>query len=89
MKPLFIPLKKPYFLAFADGSKRAEYRVYGPRWNERTCWPGRLATLSCGYSGARISARVASFRTVVSCESEALVEFFGKGITLAVIGMDL
>ena len=49
MKPLFIPLKKEYFAQFEQGQKTAEYRLYGPRWNENTCLPGRPVTLSCGY----------------------------------------
>lgn len=34
LKPLFIPLRAKYFLAFQDGKKTTEYREYGPRWNE-------------------------------------------------------
>lgn len=56
MKPLFIPLKTQWFRAFESGAKTVEYRAYGPRWNERTCTPGRLALLSHGYSGDRIKA---------------------------------
>lgn len=49
MKPLFIPLKREYFEQFRTGEKIYEYRPYGPRWNERTCTPGRTVTLSLGY----------------------------------------
>ena len=59
--PLFVPLRTEYFRAFERGEKRAEWRAYGPRWNERTCWVGRDVTLSLGYSGARISARITGF----------------------------
>jgi hypothetical protein len=48
-RPLFIPLKREYFDAFSKGEKSIEWRIYGPRWTERTCWPGRLVTLSLGY----------------------------------------
>ena len=41
MKPLFIPLKAEHYDAFDDGSKVNEYRLYGPRWNEKNCYPGR------------------------------------------------
>lgn len=51
--PLFIPLKREYFDAFLKGEKTEEYRPYGPRWNERTCPPGRHVTLSCGYGKKR------------------------------------
>jgi hypothetical protein len=32
-----------------DGTKDTEYRLYGPRWNERTCSIGRPAVISKGY----------------------------------------
>lgn len=48
-KPLFIPLKSLFFNAFKMGAKDTEYRLYGPRWNERTCRLGRQVTLSKGY----------------------------------------
>jgi len=53
MKPLFIPFKKEYFEAFERGEKTFEFRQYGPRWNEKTCVPGRAVTLSCGYGKQR------------------------------------
>lgn len=48
-KPLFVALKAKYFDQFVDGSKKVEYRRYGPGWNERTCRIGRRVTLSKGY----------------------------------------
>lgn len=64
MKALFIPLKTEWFNAFKSGSKTTEYRLYGPRWNEKTIIPGRAATLSHGYSGARLSAKVVRMRKI-------------------------
>lgn len=52
LKPLFIPLKSEYFNAFMVGSKTSEWRLYGPRWNERTCVTGRDVILSKGYGKA-------------------------------------
>lgn len=52
-KPLFVPLKTEYYEAFECGDKTIEYRAYGPRWNERTCWVGRPVTISCGYGKKR------------------------------------
>jgi hypothetical protein len=49
MKPLFIPLKAEYYDAFKDGSKTDELRLYGKRWNEKTCPAGRMVILSRGY----------------------------------------
>lgn len=65
-RPVFIPLKRRFFEAFAAGEKRTEFRLLGARWNERVCAPGRAVTLSCGYSGARLSGRIDGFavRTV-------------------------
>ena len=62
MKPLFIPLKTEYFEAFKAGTKKVEYRPYGPRWNERTCRVGRPVVLSKGYGKAhRLTGRITSF----------------------------
>lgn len=49
IKPLFIPLKAKFFDAIKAGTKKAEHRTYGPRWNENTCWPGREIIFSRGY----------------------------------------
>ncbi len=59
-KPLFIPLRTEWFRKFESGEKDVEFRAYGPRWNEKTCRVGRLATVSHGYSGARLARRVES-----------------------------
>jgi hypothetical protein len=48
-KPLFVPLKKEYYEAFLTGEKTEELRLYGPRWNHRTCTVGREVVLSLGY----------------------------------------
>ena len=47
-KLLFIPLKAEYYDQFATGEKRDELRLYGPRWNKRTCPVGRPVILSRG-----------------------------------------
>ncbi len=50
MKNLFIPLKTEYYEAFVlYRCKQSELRLYGPRWNEKTCHVGRPVTLSKGY----------------------------------------
>ena len=51
-KPLFIPLMTKYYEAFKSGGKTEELRLYGDRWNERTCYVGRKVTLSKGYGKA-------------------------------------
>lgn len=63
-KPLFIPLRTQWFREFEAGTKDTEYRAYGPRWNEQTCRVGRSATLSHGYSGARLVRIVTAFYTI-------------------------
>jgi len=47
-----------------DAEKVAEeLRLYGPRWNERTCTVGRAVTLSKGYSkGNRLTGRIWKFK---------------------------
>jgi ASC-1-like (ASCH) protein len=63
MKALFIPLKAQYYDAFAEGRKTDESRLYGKRWNERTCYACRAVTLSRGYGKKnRISGIIAGFR---------------------------
>lgn len=65
MTPLFIPLKAVYFDAFASGDKTTEYRLYGQRWNEQTCPPGRPVVLSRGYGKhRRLSGCVRDFLRV-------------------------
>lgn len=62
MKALFIPLKTAYFELFATGLKNTEYRVYGPRWNENTCYEGRSVVLSHGYGKhRRLRGRIVRF----------------------------
>ncbi len=63
MKPLFIPLKTVYYEAFVNGDKTEELRKYGPRWNEKTCFPGRDVTLSKGYGKQhRTSGKIWKFK---------------------------
>jgi hypothetical protein len=62
--PLFVALKRCWWEQYRDGTKRVEWRVYGPRWNCRVAWKGRPVTLSLGYSGPRIAAEVVRTRKV-------------------------
>ena len=48
-----MPLKEEHFEEFESGVKTTEYRLPGPRWNEKTCRIGRRVTLSCGYGKQR------------------------------------
>ncbi len=61
MNPLFIPLKGEYYDQFEAGTKTRELRLYGPRWNENTCPPGREVILSRGYGKRR------RLRGVIGC----------------------
>jgi hypothetical protein len=56
MKPIFLPLKGVHYDDFVRGDKTTEYRLYGPRWNERTCPVGRPVVLSRGYGKAHRAA---------------------------------
>ncbi len=63
--PLFIPLRREFFEMFREGSKVAELRRHGPRWNETTCWVGRDVLLSCGYGkGNRLTGIIARVAVV-------------------------
>jgi hypothetical protein len=46
-------MRGKFFDAFEDGSKDSEYRPFGPRWNVRTCAPGRRVVISRGYGKHR------------------------------------
>lgn len=86
MKPLFIPLRTQWFRAFEAGEKTVEYRAYGPRWNERTCAPGRSAVLSHGYSGARLSRVVEKFELLPRVAAPATAqEIFPGALFIAAI----
>ena len=65
VKNLFIPLKRKHWENFQNGSKNVEYRKWGPRWNEKTVWAGRKATLSLGYGKAHREVR-----TIVAAHRE-------------------
>ncbi|MGH8293776.1 MAG: hypothetical protein ACRESA_09945 [Gammaproteobacteria bacterium] len=89
MKPLFIPLRREYYEAFAAGVKRHEYRCYGARWNERTCRIGRPAVISCGYGKqARIDAWIVSFnRQPIGVVPKLVRRIYPQAETIAVIGL--
>ena len=83
MKPLFIPLKTEFFEAFSRGEKHSELRLYGARWNERTCPAGRPVVLSKGYGKAhRLNAVITLFLKRDACTfgstyQESIVKIFG------------
>lgn len=82
-RPLFIPLKTEFYEAFVRGEKTSELRLYGPRWNERTCQPGRLVTLSKGYGKhSRRQGVITEFhkrdaKTFGSTYRKAILDIFG------------
>jgi hypothetical protein len=84
-KALFIPLKREYFQAFKNGTKNTEFRPYGPRWNERTCWVGRPVVLSLGYGKAhRLAGRVVALERDASPEKHpGWIECYGTNRTEA------
>lgn len=70
IKPLFIPLRTEFYRAFEAGDKVFEYRAYGPRWNERTCFVGRPAVLSHGYGKRqRMKKMVHGFKVLASSDA--------------------
>lgn len=96
MTPLFIPLKTKWFDQFISGEKRSELRLYGPRWNERTCVPGREVILSKGYGKQhRVRGVIREFYkrrgdTFGSTYQAAIAECFGTvNVTVAELRIDL
>ena len=91
-KPLFIPLNREHYCAFVDGSKGDEQRLYGSRWNEKTCRVGRAATLSYGYGKKkRMSGVVTSFERIPFAQaSKAAQEIYAdRPDDIAVIGIEV
>lgn len=61
-KALFIPLMSEFWYAIRQDEKFNELRLYGPRWNEKTCRIGRKVILSKGYGKQhRIEATISEF----------------------------
>lgn len=95
-KPLFIPLYTEFYNAFENGSKSDELRLYGPRWNEKTCAIGRAVVLSKGYGKAnRMTGRIFKFKkqhgsTFGSTYKKAIKEIYGSlDVWIACISIDL
>lgn len=60
---MFLPLKTEYYEAFKAGTKVEELRLYGSRYNEKTCVPGRVILLSKGYGKQdRMRGIISSFK---------------------------
>lgn len=75
--PLFIPLKAIWFDAFARGERKEEWRRYGGRWTERTCYRGRRVNLVRGYSGDRLSAVIHYVTVREATEAQEAADIFG------------
>lgn len=79
-KPLFIPLKREFFLAFQAGEKNTEFRRYGMRWNEKTCFVGRKVVLSLGYGKKhRVHGVIVGFeRSEAPVTTKAWLDCYGN-----------
>lgn len=79
-RPLFLPLTRPHFEAFRNGSKTTEYRPLGARWNEQTCWVGRPVLLCSGHSTHRIHGTIIGFhRSTRISTSKPWLACYGPG----------
>ncbi len=85
-KNIFIPLNTEYYEAIERGDKHCELRIYGNRWNEKTCYKGRLATISKGYGKAhRLTKEISSFcklpfENLVKEHQEAMLNCYGEKV---------
>ena len=94
MKPLFIPLTTKYYEAFKNGTKTDELRLYGKRWNEKTCAIGREIILSKGYGKReRMKGHISKFKkqhgsTFGSTYKESILDvFFNLDVYIACISI--
>lgn len=89
MKPIFLSLKKQYFLEFKEGKSSVEYRRKG--WWTADKFPvGNKIILGCGYSGERLSATIAqcyeiSSSSIQGNDGAAVREIYGPGVTCLAI----
>lgn len=95
MKDLFVPLKTEYWNAFVYGDKRDELRLYGKRWNEKTCVIGRGFVLSKGYGKAnRVRTEITAFKkqrgnTFGSTYKASIEKLYGSlDVDIAVISVN-
>ena len=63
VKPLFIPLKKEFYDAFRDGSKKWELRGNRGQFKASRIQKGRVARLARGYGYPRLIAKVIDIKT--------------------------
>jgi len=94
VKPLFIPLKTEYYEAFKSGLKQDELRLYGKRFNEKTCHIDREIILSKGYGKhERMKGRIWKFKkqhgsTFGSTYKKSILDvFFNLDVYIAVISI--
>jgi len=87
VRPLFIPLARKWFDAFASGEKNQEWRRYGARWNERVCAMGRPVLLSLGYTRTRLPGRIIGFERVPA--AGPAIEIYGADAECALIHIAL
>jgi hypothetical protein len=95
-KPLFVPLRTEFFEQFKNRTKSTEYRLYGSRWNERHCSPGRRVTLSHGYGKhARLYGQINGFSRypasiIPTADQKDVLSVFGRlDVELACIEIEL
>jgi hypothetical protein len=88
-RPLFVPLLGVWFDAFERGEKFDEWRRAGSRWNTERCYPGRAVTLSRGYNGRRLSARIADVAIRKSSDLPSAFRLYGDALCLVMTLQDI
>jgi hypothetical protein len=89
-KNLFVPLKTEFYEAFEQGLKDEEFRLYGPRWNEKTCRIGRNATLSKGYGKhSRMVREIIGFKVVDASYNPDIKKVYPEDAKIAAIRFDM
>jgi hypothetical protein len=86
VRPLFIPLRRAEFDAFARGEKSVEYRRLGRQFTPGKAVPGRPVVLAYGYRWPRLRAVIAAVEIFPARPGQGL-DTYGPGATIIAIAL--
>ena len=93
---LEIKVFEKYFEQWIDRKKKYEMRIYGEKWNEKTCRVGKKAIIRCGSKGlSSVSGVISGFSVVEACDlpqsdQDTIKEIWGTiDLTMACIEINI